>query len=218
MDYNANEDVLTKVELISVDTEIDLADFKTRIARPFDPNISAHGNSGVYVDNTFNSNVNLSDGNVVILGKGNTVTNGVNALIVGDDQQVTESGVTTTNLRVTETINGQSVSEVLPAYKKYIATISQTGTADPVVTVLENTIGDIVWTRIGLGTYYGTLTGAFIGQDKVYLYLNNTLALIFITEIKWGTIDNININTYDGTATPIDGAMSYNTIEIRIYP
>ncbi len=218
IDYNANEDVLTKVELISVDTEIDLADFKTRIARPFDPNISAHGNSGVYVDNTFNSNVNLSDGNVVILGKGNTVTSGVNALIVGDDQQVTETGINTTNLRVTETINGQSVSEVLPTYKKYIATISQTGTNDPTVTVLENTIGDIQWVRMGVGTYYGQLLGAFPTQDKVYLILNNTLASLFITEFVWGTLDNVNILTYDGTPAPTDGALTYNTIEIRVYP
>jgi len=218
IDYNANEDVLTKVELISVDTEIDLADFKTRIARPFDPNISAHGNSGVYVDNTFNSNVNLSDGNVVILGKGNTVTSGVNALIVGDNQQVTETGINTTNLRVTETINGQSVSEVLPTYKKYIATISQTGTNDPTVTVLENTIGDIQWVRMGVGTYYGQLLGAFPTQDKVYLILNNTLASLFITEFVWGTLDNVNILTYDGTPAPTDGALTYNTIEIRVYP
>ena len=218
MDYNANEDVLTKVELISVDTEIDLADFKTRIARPFDPNISAHGNSGVYVDNTFNSNVNLSDGNVVILGKGNTVTSGVNALIVGDDQQVTETGINTTNLRVTETINGQSVSEVLPTYKKYIATISQTGTNNPTVTVLENTIGDIQWVRMGVGTYYGQLLGAFPTQGKVFLILNNTLASLFTTEFIWGTLDNVNILTYDGTPAPIDGALTYNTIEIRVYP
>lgn len=216
MDYNANEDVLTKVELISVDTEIDLADFKTRIARPFDPNISAHGNSGVYVDNTFNSNVNLSDGNVVILGKGNTVTSGVNALIVGDDQQVTETGINTTNLRVTETINGQSVSEVLPTYKKYIATISQTGTLDPTVTILENTIGDIVWTRSLVGVYYGTLTGAFTANKTS----------VNISGVYKGSAQGIRrndnevnvITTATLTITETDSLLDETYIEIRVYP
>jgi hypothetical protein len=216
MDYNANEDVLTKVELISVDTEIDLADFKTRIARPFDPNISANGNSGVYVDNTFNSNVNLSDGNVVILGKGNTVTSGVNALIVGDDHQVTETGINTTNLRVTETINGQSVSEVLPTYKKYIATISQTGTADPTVTILENTIGDIVWTRSLVGVYYGTLTGAFTANKTS----------VNISGVYKGSAQGIRrndnevnvITTATLTITETDSLLDETYIEIRVYP
>ena len=216
MDYNANEDVLTKVELISVDTEIDLADFKIRIARPFDPNISAHGNSGVYVDNTFNSNVNLSDGNVVILGKGNTVTSGVNALIVGDDHQVTETGINTTNLRVTETINGQSVSEVLPTYKKYIATISQTGTSDPTVTILENTIGDIVWTRSLVGVYYGTLTGAFTANKTS----------VNISGVYKGSAQGIRrndnevnvITTATLTITETDSLLDETYIEIRVYP
>jgi hypothetical protein len=216
MDYNANEDVLTKVELISVDTEIDLADFKTRIVRPFDPNISAHGNSGVYVDNTFNSNVNLSDGNVVILGKGNTVTSGVNALIVGDNQNVVETGINTTNLRVTETINGQSVSEVLPTYKKYIAIISQTGTADPTVTVLENTIGDIVWTRSLVGVYYGTLTGAFTANKTS----------VNISGVYKGSAQGIRrndnevnvITTATLTITETDSLLDETYIEIRVYP
>jgi len=218
MDYNANEDVLTKVELISVDTEIDLADFKTRIARPFDPNISAHGNSGVYVDNTFNSNVNLSDGNVVILGKGNTVTSGVNALIVGDDQQVTETGINTTNLRVTETINGQSVSEVLPSYKKYIANISQVGTADPTVTVLENTIGEIVWTRIDAGTYHGTLAGAFPDINKLYLMINQIDSAQGVYYMMWYSTDAVQIDWFDFSSTQLDSTLQYNTIEIRVYP
>jgi hypothetical protein len=117
------------------------------------------------------------------------------------------------NLTVTGTING----DVVVPYKKYVATISQTGTSDPTVTVLENTIGDIVWTRGGLGLYAANLLGAFPDQNKVYLSINNTLTSVFITEFKWGTLDNVNINTYDLTATSTDGAMSYNTIEIRVY-
>jgi hypothetical protein len=173
---------------------------------------------GVGVDaligrNTFNNNVILPGANAQVFGKGNVVTAGTKGIIVGDGQTLSESGMVVSNLTVTGTING----DVVVPYKKYVATISQTGTSDPTVTVLENTIGDIVWTRVGLGLYSGDLLGAFPNQDKVYLSINNTLTSVFITEFLWGTIDDVRINTYDLTATSIDGAMSFNTIEIRTY-
>src|SRR3989337_2171151 len=46
-------------------------------------------------------------------------------------------------------------------YKKYVALLTQTGTNAPVATVLENTIGNIVWARGGTGQYTAALTGAF---------------------------------------------------------
>jgi hypothetical protein len=221
MDYNANEDVLTKVELISVDTEIDLADFKTRIARPFDPNISAHGNSGVYVDNTFNSNVNLSDGNVVILGKGNTVTSGVNALIVGDDQQVTETGITTPNLRVTETINGSPISEILPTYKKYVALLSQSGTNAPTAIILENTIGDIIFNYIAVGVYEAVLVGQFLSNKTWVIGGSADISAgtgDFATlDIKRFDDDTITLTTFDNFS-PSNNMLFDTSIEIRIYP
>lgn len=45
--------------------------------------------------------------------------------------------------------------------KVYRAVITQTGTADPVATVFENSIGAIVWTRTGVGQYVATLANAF---------------------------------------------------------
>jgi hypothetical protein len=212
-DYNGNQRQLTKVELISIDTEIDLAPFKIGRGRPFGDIMIGVGVDALVGRNTFNNNVILPGANAQVFGKGNVVTAGTKGIIVGDGQTLSESGMVVSNLTVTGTING----DVVVPYKKYVATISQTGTADPTVTVLENTIGDIVWTRVGLGLYSGDLLGAFPNQDKVYLSLNNTLASVFITEFLWGTIDDVRINTYDLTATSIDGAMSFNTIEIRVY-
>lgn len=212
-DYNGNQRQLTKVELISIDTEIDLAPFKTGLGRPFGDIMIGVGVDALVGRNTFNNNVILPGANAQVFGKGNVVTAGTKGIIVGDGQTLSESGMVINNLTVTGTING----DVVVPYKKYVALISQTGTSDPTVTVLENTIGDIVWTRGGVGLYSANLLGAFPVQDKVYLSINNTLTSVFITEFKWGTIDNVNINTYDLTATSIDGAMSYNTIEIRVY-
>ena len=212
-DYNGNQRQLTKVELISIDTEIDLAPFKTGLGRPFGDIMIGVGVDALVGRNTFNNNVILPGANAQVFGKGNVVTAGTKGIIVGDGQTLSESGMVINNLTVTGTING----DVVVPYKKYVALISQTGTSDPTVTVLENTIGDIVWTRVGVGLYSADLLGAFPTQDKVYLSINNTLASLFITEFKWGTIDNVNINTYDFSISSIDGAMSFNTIEIRVY-
>jgi hypothetical protein len=115
---------------------------------------------------------------------------------------------------VTQSINGAPVV----GYKKYIALISQTGTNDPTVSILENTIGDIVWTRGGVGDYSGTLIGAFL-QPKTYIIFQNFYSgtgshISFIERIS----DNeINIVTKDNTNTFIDNVLNYTTIEIRVY-
>jgi hypothetical protein len=54
--------------------------------------------------------------------------------------------------------------------KVYVAELNNmgAGAVAPVATVIKNTIGDIVWTRTGVGSYVGTLTGAFT-EDKTFL-------------------------------------------------
>lgn len=218
IDYNANDEVLTKVELISVDTEIDLADFPVKRSRPIGILQDADSTKGEKEIIRKQSNVNLSKGNVEVYGKGNVVSEGLKGIVIGDNQTVTESGVTTTNLRVTETINGEPVNNIVPTYKKYIATITQVGLADPVVTILENTIGDIVWTRLGVGYYEGYLLNGFPNIDKTYLMIsqvNNAQGVYYIT---YGSTSQIFINWYDFTYVPLDSTLQYNTIEIRVYP
>lgn len=51
------------------------------------------------------------------------------------------------------------------SYLVYTALLTQSGTSAPVATVLENTLGGtVVWTYVDVGTYLGTLTGAFAGD------------------------------------------------------
>jgi hypothetical protein len=57
-------------------------------------------------------------------------------------------------------------SAIVPApvetpYKIYRALLTQQGGNAPVVTVLENTLGTIVWSYLAPGLYLGTLNGAF---------------------------------------------------------
>jgi hypothetical protein len=213
-DYNGNQRQLTKVELISIDTEIDLAPFKIGRGRPFGDVMIGVGVDSLLTKSTFNNNVILPGANALVFGKGNVVTAGTKGVIVGDGQTLSEDGMVVSNLTVTGTING----DVVVPYKKYIATVSQTGTADPTVTVLENTIGDIVWTRVGVGVYQGVLLGAFPDQDKTYLLINqNTQSGGQINYINWFDVDTIEISTLDTTFTPDDSLLLNTTIEIRTY-
>jgi len=219
MDYNANNEALTKVELISIDTEIDLANF-TVPSSIFvgDQSVSEAGKGNVVIIKD-KSNVNLSLGNVEVYGKGNVIGQNLKGIVIGDNQSVTESGITTTNLRVTETINGESVNTILPTYKKYIALISQTGILDPTVTILENTIGNIVWTRSAAGDYFGTLNGVFL-EPKTYILFQNQFNVggDYISTVRRWDDDNVAIQTRDGFGAGADDILYNTTLEIRVYP
>jgi hypothetical protein len=216
MDYNANNEALTKVELISIDTEIDLANF-TIPSSIFvgDQGVSEAGKGDVVIIRD-NSNVNLSVGNVEVYGKGNVIGQNLKGIVIGDNQSVTESGITTTNLRVTETINGESINTILPTYKKYIALISQTGTANPTVAVLENTIGNIVWTRSLVGVYYGTLTNAFTANKT-----SVNISGVYKGSAQAIRRNNNEVNVFTTatlTITETDSLLDETYIEIRVYP
>jgi hypothetical protein len=211
-DYNANNNSLTKVELISIDTEIDLAPYKTAAGKPIGDTIVAVGNNEVFKQSAQVNNVVVPGSDVLIFGKGNAVSPGVKGVVIGDGQILEKDGMVVPNLTVTESINGAPVV----GYKKYIATISQAGIADPTVTVLENTIGDIVWTRIAVGRYHGTLSGAFPDQDRLYLYLSNSQQNNYVSIFRVSA-NIIEIITYDFTNTGQDNMLDYNTIEIRTY-
>lgn len=215
-DYNANNNSLTKVELISIDTEIDLARFQTKPGRPIGDTIVAVGNDAIFKQSAKVNNVVIPGSDVIIFGKGNAVTPGVKGVVIGDGQVLESDGMVVPNLTVTESINGAPVV----GYKKYIALISQTGTNPPTVTILENTIGDIVFSYIGVGIYHAVLTGQFLA-DKTWIVAGsadiNAGGGDFATlDIRRLDDDTIELRTYDNFTAA--NAMLVNTsIEIRVY-
>ena len=213
-DYNANNNQLTKVELISVDTEIDLATFQTGNGNPIGDTITAVGLDSVLRSMTANGNVIMPGADVLIRGRGNTVPAGVRGVLIGDGQVLEEDGMVVSNLTVTGTING----EVQVRYKKYVALMTQTGTAAPTVVVLENTIGDIVWTRASTGLYRGTLIGAFT-LDKTYTMMSVTLTdgIVNVFRFSNDVVRVATTNLHSPTAAYHDNHLSNNTIEIRVY-
>lgn len=116
-------------------------------------------------------------------------------------------------------------------YKVYTGLMGQSGTSNPTVTVLgDNTIGNITWTRINIGQYVGTLTGAFTVNKTwaICLTAQNSASAIGITPTSDSTV---SVSTYYVTNNgddppdsyvisyqPIDGQLSGLSFEIRVYP
>jgi hypothetical protein len=208
IDYNANNLQPTKVELISLETEIDLPTFYSGTTTPVGP---GDGTQIQSIMNTYRSTTNVTTNNndSIIIGSGNVVGDGLRALVVGDGLTVENDGIATTNLTVTGTLNNRSVSDILPTYTKYVALITQSGTNDPTVIELENTIGPIVWTRVSAGIYEGTLTGVFT-VNKTYVMISQ-LDITTMVGAYAKTIDIIQVDTTNDTD------LFKNTLEIRVY-
>lgn len=90
IDYNANKRDLTKVELMSVDTEINFVDFPD--VKPINPVSPVRPVRDIVNTYYNNNNVNLSAGSVTIKGIGNVVIEGVAGEIIGDYRTMEQDG------------------------------------------------------------------------------------------------------------------------------
>lgn len=98
-------------------------------------------------------------------------------------------------------------------YLVYTALLTQSGTDAPVAIVLHNTIGEIVWTRTGVGSYTGTLVGAF-PENKTFAIMGSQYLNAWILERN--DDNTVVIATYSGGAS--DDVLINTSIEIRVYP
>ncbi len=104
-------------------------------------------------------------------------------------------------------------------YKVYTAIVSQSGTNNPTVAVLENTLGTVTATRNNAGVYYlssPTFNG-LSDSNKVYVSLSNGgLVGVFIAQyIPPQSL--VRINTFDLSGTPTDVLLNNASVEIRVY-
>ena len=145
VDYDANAEVPTKVELISIDTEIDLAPFVTNPGAPVSPPITASSHDTNLATRSVEANVNLSGLDVIVRGEGNNIGDGLRGLVIGDNKTLQEDGI------ITPRINGAAA-----VAQTYVALLTQSGTAAPTAVLLADNIGGITWTRTAVGQYLGT--------------------------------------------------------------
>ena len=95
-------------------------------------------------------------------------------------------------------------------YTSYVGSIKQNSTNAPSPTIMDNSIGNIVWTRISAGLYAGTLTGAFVS--------NNTWLMGKTIEISGNDIVFYRHDENSVRIKKINGLDGFDAmIEIRIY-
>ena len=95
IDYDCNAQNLTKVELMSVDTEIDLAPFKKGSVTPTTVGDLAGHTGSIHWDNSFVGNVVPGTSTSAIYGQGNVIQPGVNGIIVGNNKMLDQTGIST---------------------------------------------------------------------------------------------------------------------------
>jgi hypothetical protein len=205
IDYDANAEVPTKVELISIDTEIDLAPFVTNPGTPTSPPITATSHSTNLATRSSEANGNLSGDNVIVRGTGNNIGDGLRGLVIGDNRTLQEDGI------ITPRING-----ITSAVGGYTALLSQVGTAAPTAIVLSDTIGGVTWTRIAQGQYIGTAPNPLNNLNTFIIIGNVEHDHLATAEIKTdGTIYVRTTNTQNHQHQ--DGNLKYSSLEVRIY-
>ena len=132
-----------------------------------------------------------------------------------------------------QTISGDFVDNTDPLnpilndprpYKVYTALLTQSGTNAPVATVLENTLGDIVWSYNSIGIYHATSIGSFT-ENKTILpntYTASTDGSIVSTFDFFKLDENmVSIRTRDIVGNNQDNLINFNDndflFEIRVY-
>jgi hypothetical protein len=222
IDYNANGNQLTQVELISIDNEVNLMPFALGSPSPgvgtgsVGP-ITQVANDTIIKTKTANSNIIPNSTSGLVTGKGNNVNPGLKVVVVADDATVEEDGIYTDNLRVYGTINGIPVD---PPYYSYVALLNQSGTANPTVDVKESSFGDIDWVRNGAGDYEGYITrwdATTILPSEIVVMVSNSIYDCLISALYQVTNNSIVINTTQIGVGFADNLLFYTPIEIRYY-
>lgn len=193
-DYKANENTLTKVELLSIDEEIDLPPFKVK---PIKPYVGTNKPAKEIIDNFWNNNNVINDGGIVIGSIGKQAVKGDNFL-----KSIT-----------TESING------VPQLNTRIwkAKITQTGTDDPIIdTVYLNTLGlNITATRFSAGAY---ILDGFTNDELSAIFLTTEEGNLRVTEDGESLITETGLNTFDSIPYEINSSMFLQTgQEIGVY-
>jgi hypothetical protein len=222
IDYNANGNQLTQVELISIDNEVNLMPFALGSPSPgvgtgsVGP-ITQVANDTIIKTKTANSNIIPNSTSGLVTGKGNNVNPGLKVVVVADDATIEEDGIYTDNLTVYGKVNGIPVD---PPYYSYVALLNQTGTANPTVDVKESSFGDIDWVRNGAGDYEGYITkwdATTILPSEIVVMVSNSIYDCLISALYQVTNNSIVINTTQIGVGFADNLLFYTPIEIRYY-
>lgn len=223
IDYDANANKLTKVELISIDTEINFSPF-TGPNGPEVPNppagigpIQMLAMSSVNTTKMVNTNVFGNQATATVEGRGNVIVGGTRSVIVGDNYIISENTLVAENLMVTS-FNGIPTG-IVP--KIYIANLTQAGLTDPIAQVKNDSLGGVTWTRTGVGTYEGYLDGfepSYISSTNVPTIMISNVNFDGVISAQYSTSSNtVSVTTTQIGIGFVDGYLDGTTIEIKYY-
>ena len=188
-------------------------------------NISQSANNGAYSLAGFPF-LKFSTGDVLDFGAfGNTwqglrfFTQGAERFSIANNGSATfASSVTATSHVTTGGLSTQLVKgdgALTVGYKVYTALLNQSGTAAPVATVLENTLGGtVVWSRTTSGIYFGTLSSAFTNNKTFITFSGNPGAQNSVDTSRLGS-NTVQIITYQSSSA--DDNLLNGSFEIRVY-
>ena len=223
IDYDANANKLTKVELISIDTEVNFTPFMG----PSGPNIpnppagigpiQIMAMSNVNATRMMNSNVFSNQATATVEGRGNVIVGGTRSVVVGDGYIVSSTEVIADTVRATS-FNGVPTGTVPLVY---LANLTQAGITDPIVQVKNNSLGDVTWTRTGVGTYEGYLDDyepLSISSTNVPTIMINNVNFDGVISAQYSTSSNtVSVTTTQIGVGFVDGYLDGTTIEIKYY-
>ena len=222
IDYDANSNKLTKVELISIDNEINFSPFMGS-SGPIIPNPPAAigamqmlAMSNINTTQMITSNVFGNQATAQVMGRGNVIVGGTRSVVVGDGYIISENTIACDNLR-TASFNGLPVG-ITPLV--YTATLTQAGVGDPIAQVINDSIGGITWTRSNVGEYVGYLDGYDLGAIIVPFFtvmINNVFYDGIVSTTYLGASNEVYITTSQIGTGYIDGYLINTTIEIKYY-
>ena len=222
IDYDANANKLTRVELISIDNEINFTPFMGP-GGPIIPTPPASigpmqmlAMSKINTTKMITSNVFSNQATAMVMGRGNVIVNGTRSVVVGDGYIVSENEIVADNLRAS-TFNGVPVG-ITPLV--YTANLTQAGIIDPIAQVINDTIGGITWTRSNVGEYVGYLDSYNIGTIIVPFFtvmINNVFYDGIVSTTYLGASNEVYITTSQIGTGYIDGYLLNTTIEIKYY-
>ena len=223
IDYDANANKLTKVELMSIDTEVNFTPFMG----PSGPNIpnppasigpiQMLAMSSVNTTRMVTSNVFSNQATATVEGRGNVIVGGTRSVIVGDDRIISENTLAVDSLMV-RSLNGVATG-IVPLI--YIANLTQAGITDPIVQVKNDSLGGVTWTRTGVGTYEGYLDGfepSYISSTNVPTIMISNVNFDGVISAQYSTGSNtVSVTTTQIGVGFVDGYLDGTTIEIKYY-
>lgn len=137
----------------------------------------------------------------------------------------------TANNSISPTVLGNTMKSVvddLRPCKVYKAFLNQSGTSAPIPTIVENTLGNVIWSRYAEGSYEASLTGIYVEGKTVIIPPTNQLTLMSASlevfaisgyedtiDLQTGFFTQIGPSSFEKTRN--DNLLNNHYIEIRVY-